>query len=137
MLVDCPVHGTLHHDGSGVCSKCLSEHRSLYDAYARAHRALMRRVDEDRARTPFRRRKEWPEWRQASEAHDAFFGLVPRLKPRVVVHERKPVHKRESCGGACLSGKRACSCTCGGFCHGAGECRCGTPEHKEFLRVSA
>jgi hypothetical protein len=37
-------------------------------------------------------------------------------------HADKP---REECGGACLGGKRTCSCRCGGKCHGLGICVCG------------
>lgn len=38
------------------------------------------------------------------------------------------------CDGRCLNGKTSCGCRCAGFCHGAGACRCGTPEAAAYLR---
>lgn len=32
--------------------------------------------------------------------------------------------KAGKCGGACLSGKRSCDCSCAGLCHGQGTCKC-------------
>lgn len=45
-----------------------------------------------------------------------------RTIKRCTSHADKPL---EECGGACLSGKRNCSCRCQGRCHGLGRCVCG------------
>lgn len=127
----CAVHGTIETSNE-VCGLCLKANADLHAAYLQAARALDARVSADKCRTPFPQRKAWPEWVANDAANAAFFAAVPRLNVRMVTHERKPENKRETCGAACLNGKRACSCVCGGFCHGAGECRCQTPEGKAY-----
>lgn len=45
-----------------------------------------------------------------------------------VITMRPAGSKAEECNGACLSGRRSCSCHCGGRCHGAGVCSCNGPD---------
>lgn len=131
-FLDCLKHGPQPSPVSDRCMICLQENRALHEAYVAAHHALMQRVEADECRTPFPERKNWPEWITDHAASDAFLTAVPRLTKRTVQHERKTENKRETCGSACLNGKRACSCLCGGFCHGAGKCMCNTPEARAW-----
>jgi hypothetical protein len=84
--------------------------------------------------TVHRTRLEWLRVPYVKKSGKPGFEMVPRgvcgkcgaagVLGRVIV--MKPAGaKAEECNGACLSGRRSCSCHCGGRCHGAGTCLCG------------
>lgn len=128
-FVECPKHGTTTGTERNRCAICVNDADPLRVAAQAAEAAFFARADRQPG-AMFPERKVWPEWAAMDAARDAYNAATPYLKPRVVKHERKPENTRETCGSACLNGKRACSCVCAGFCHGAGECRCQTPEGK-------
>ncbi len=72
-------------------------------------------------RVPYTKRNGKPGYEMRPRGACSKCGAV--VLGRVVV--MKPAgSKTEECNGACLGGRRTCSCHCGGRCHGAGVCRC-------------
>ena len=62
---------------------------------------------------------------------------VPLHKRRQIDVATGATARHGKCGGACLGGKRSCDCQCGGFCHGAGTCRCAERVESERARIEA
>ena len=135
--VSCPTHGVVapHMMEKGHAPYVARREGKKMFAYCAPCLAWLSDAMK-RLRDPVARKAWWAEGNEARWV--AFKNDAANVLPVRVIDVSDAAVRGEGhkCGSACLNGKRTCGCRCGGMCHGAGKCICGTPEAEMWKRAA-